>query len=226
MEPLNLKRIYVLTYDRPHRKTQDLLFRLKAHGYSDVIVLMQEWVNRKTHTPLITMRPQRPLQISMKDFCKRLDMGCADIYYPKVECALMLIGGANILPKEMTDKYRIINAHPGILPKCRGLDSVKWAIYNGNEVGVTTHIINEEIDSGELIDQRIIDIEYTDSFHGICNKVYEAELEMLVEAVDNCKNTTDIFNGTYKPSRRMPHKQEAQLFDKFNSRRINGISKP
>ena len=208
--------IYVLTYDKPHRKTQDLLFRLKAHGHN-VMVGMQRWVERKVHNPLILIRPQKPLQIPMMEFCKEIRCEC---YYLDEKDWFsdfpFLIGGANILPKEMTEKYSVINAHTGLLPKYRGLDCVKWAIYNGDEVGVTTHIINNQIDSGELIDKRVIPIEYADSFHGICSKVYETELEMLIEAIDKYKNTSGIFNGSYEPYKRMPHKLEMELFDRFD----------
>ena len=48
--------ISILTYDAPHRKTQDLLFRLKAKGYSDVNVFATPWQKRKNFIPLIPHR--------------------------------------------------------------------------------------------------------------------------------------------------------------------------
>ena len=47
--------IYVLTYDFPHKKTQDLLFKLKLKDYN-VTVIGTPWVERKNFTPLIPHR--------------------------------------------------------------------------------------------------------------------------------------------------------------------------
>ena len=64
--------IYVLTYNAPHRKTQDLLFRLKANGYNDINVLATPWEERKNFKPLIPHRKFNALNINPVDLCERL----------------------------------------------------------------------------------------------------------------------------------------------------------
>ena len=49
--------IYIITYDYPHRKTQDLLFRLLAKNYKNIAVFSTPWVERKNFVPLIPHRP-------------------------------------------------------------------------------------------------------------------------------------------------------------------------
>ena len=59
--------INVLTYNAPHRKTQDLLFRLKAKGYNDVCVLATPWEERKNFRPLIPHRQVDFLNIDKEE---------------------------------------------------------------------------------------------------------------------------------------------------------------
>ena len=40
----------------------------------------------------------------------------------------------------------------------RGLDSLKWAIFEGKPIGVTTHIISEETDTGWLINKQLLSL--------------------------------------------------------------------
>ena len=53
-----------------------------------------------------------------------------------------------------------INLHPSLLPLYRGLSPQHWPIINGDkETGITVHVINEGIDSGDIILQHKIPIE-------------------------------------------------------------------
>ena len=61
----------------------------------------------------------------------------------------------------------------------KGLDALKWAIYQEQPIGVTTHYISDTADGGELIERRVIPIYFEDSFHSLATRVYEVEIEML-----------------------------------------------
>lgn len=43
-------KIGVITYDKPHRKTQDVVMRLILNGYRDIHLLMIPWIERKKFT--------------------------------------------------------------------------------------------------------------------------------------------------------------------------------
>ena len=49
-------------------------------------------------------------------------------------CLILFViaGGAGILDVNCMKNKPVVNAHPGIIPMTRGLDSFKWAIYNGS----------------------------------------------------------------------------------------------
>jgi folate-dependent phosphoribosylglycinamide formyltransferase PurN len=78
----------------------------------------------------------------------------------KIDLILSLI--AEILNEEFikTSRYGVVSSHGGILPSYRGVDCIKWAILNddNNQVGVTTQLIDQGVDTGEIIDTHTIDL--------------------------------------------------------------------
>ena len=67
--------IAVLTYDHPHRTTQDLLLTLAAHGRADgVHVIATPWQERRNFVPLYPHRWFEPLDVALRTLCHRLGM--------------------------------------------------------------------------------------------------------------------------------------------------------
>ena len=214
--------IKVITYDAPHRKTQDLLFRLKLRGYNNVLVYATPWVLRKNFTPLIrhrnfTKQNFLPEQVCNSlgykfNFCKTLDE-----IKPDGNSDIMLIGGAGIINKEVIEKFTIINSHPAFLPYVRGLDSLKWAIYCNKPIGVTSHVISEETDAGFLIKQKLVPIYSWDTFHSIALRQYEMEMDFLADSIIDIKNASlePLSTKESEPMRRIPHIKEKELLAKL-----------
>lgn len=66
-----------------------------------------------------------------------------------------------LFPTDIVEKVniKIINFHYSLLPKYRGINIPTWVIYNGeNQTGITWHYVDERIDHGMIIDQKIIPI--------------------------------------------------------------------
>lgn len=216
--------IYILTYNDAHRKTYDVLNLLKAYGHKDVTVIALPYHYAKKQKPLINHRPQVYAAIPPDMLCKALDYKYEFINsFAEITQILdkkagpILICGAGIIPAELIEKYILINSHPGILPLVRGLDAVKWAIYEMQPIGVTTHIIDNEPDAGFLIDQKIIEVTWGDSFHSLVQIQYEMEIIMLVEALEKVKNISHkrINAEGFPIHKRMGQDLEKQLFLKF-----------
>lgn len=70
-----------------------------------------------------------------------------------LESDLTLIYGAGIL-HDVERLGKTINCHGGRLPQYRGLDTNLWAKFNGDEMGVTLHAIDEGIDTGPIYSYR------------------------------------------------------------------------
>lgn len=67
---------------------------------------------------------------------------------------IIVVIAFKILPREVFSKAQIasFNVHPSLLPKYRGPAPINWTIINGeNETGLTTFILQEEVDAGNII---------------------------------------------------------------------------
>jgi len=229
-----MNKIAVITYNRPHRKTQDLVFQLKLKHQS-VDLFTTEWEDRKQLKPLIKHRPDPYQQKHEKlviggSKTLELHFSIEDINCLK-EYDYVLIGGAGILDDRVVEKLTIINSHPGYLPNVKGLDALKWAIYEGQPIGVTVHIINENPDEGFLISRKIIPVYFEDTFHSVAQRVYEAEIRMLVDAVtiNNYRYLVQDLASLYDKHypivhKRMPHYKERIMLEKFELLRRNSKS--
>jgi len=71
---------------------------------------------------------------------------------------------------------RILNIHPSLLPKYRGLETHRRAIEAGDDVsGCSVHIVTEELDAGEVLGQAEVLIEPGDTPHSLEQRVLIAE---------------------------------------------------
>jgi len=214
-------RIGIITYDHPHRKTQDLIYHLVLMGYSYIDLILLPWVERAGHVPLYQHRPTEAIQINTGDLCERMRLfyqrgDLVDIL-SKNKYDKILIGGAGILPPEVLE-YNIINSHPGYLPNIRGLDALKWAILEGQPIGVTTYYIGKDVDTGIMIDREILPLYPTDTFHSIAQRQYELEIKMLAEAVVTDPDGEHLIAyPEYPANRRMKITDEIRMITRLNN---------
>lgn len=219
-------KIAVVTYNTPHRKTQDVLFQLKAKNYTDVHVFALPFVLRENpFKPIFQHRPSKAIEIETETFCTNLNYNFdtttsetlnEQLYELKAD--YVIIAGAGLLPDELVMEHKIINAHPGYLPFTRGLDSLKWAIMKNERIGVTSHFVDTEADAGFLIDQKYVPIYANDTFHSVAYRQYEMEIEMLIEALEIIPQREDfpsLSTNKYEATRRMPKAIEENLMRSF-----------
>ncbi len=65
-----------------------------------------------------------------------------------------------IIGKDTLSKKTIINTHPSILPKYRGVHALAWAMINmEKELGFSIHLMNEYVDDGDILEQYIVKYE-------------------------------------------------------------------
>jgi methionyl-tRNA formyltransferase len=223
--------IVVLTYDHPHRKTQDLIFKLLAQGYKPLIIAT-EWEERKSFVPIISHRPANPVNMSLTQFCENVGLKLTittkiNLYFDLLKhenIDFLLLATGNIIDDQIVTKYKVINSHPGYLPDIKGLDALKWAILHKEKIGVTTHFVNIQIDGGIIIERQIVPLYFEDTFHNLAYRQYEMEVDMLVNSINNKAENTEIGESKYQTFRRMPHRLEYQMMEKFEElRKESGI---
>ena len=217
--------MYLITYDFPHRKTQDLLYRFKLAGVDDLHVLASPWVERKNFVPLyktkLDPQPWYPERVA-----KQLGYKFNRIESEDTSCLngqLVVIAGAGLLSEYFVESNTVINAHCGFLPEVRGLDALKWAIYYDQPIGVTTHIVNGTCDGGYMIERREVPLYPQDSLFSIAVRQYEMELDMLVDAVvcEKYRETSEFSGPNFDIGRRMPYSKELQMIKRLDQRLAN-----
>lgn len=217
--------IGIITYDAPHKKTQDLIYRLVLNGNAKLHIMATPWIERKNFVPIYKHRPGKAIDVPLDYLCEQLSLGLTRLplddipgFLEKMNFDHILIAGAGILPEVLAKQFKIINAHPGYLPYVKGLDAFKWAIYNGHPIGVTTHDISEKADEGLLIQRKEVPVYFEDTFHSVAFRQYEMEIELLANAVQIVEGNPvleDLADDQYVASRRMPHHLELKMMAKF-----------
>jgi phosphoribosylglycinamide formyltransferase-1 len=94
---------------------------------------------------------------------------------------------------------RILNIHPSILPKFKGLNSHKRAIESGDRKhGCTVHYVNAEIDGGEILGQSFVVVLKKDTTTTLAAKVLKKEHALYPKIVQKIidKNKLFLINNT------------------------------
>jgi phosphoribosylglycinamide formyltransferase-1 len=99
---------------------------------------------------------------------------------------ICLAGYMRILSPEFVARWRgrILNIHPSLLPKYRGLSPQKRALEAGEKVsGCSVHIVDEGTDTGPVVLQKTVPIEPGDTEESLAARILEREHEAYPEAI-------------------------------------------
>ena len=99
---------------------------------------------------------------------------------------ICLAGYMKIISSKLIKKYKkkIINIHPSLLPKYKGLNTYKRMLQNKEiKAGCTVHYVNEKLDSGTTILQKKIFIDRKDDEKILKNKTQKLEYRAFPEAI-------------------------------------------
>lgn len=110
-----------------------------------------------------------------------------------------LAGYMRLLSKEFVRAFpnKIINIHPSLLPSFKGLDAQKQAVDYGVKVsGCTVHFVDEDLDHGAIIAQKIVELKDDDTPETLSARILEYEHALYVEAIEH------IVEGKYQISGR------------------------
>jgi len=99
---------------------------------------------------------------------------------------ICLAGFMKILSYSFIKQFngKIINIHPSLLPKYKGLDTHKRALKNKEKFsGCTVHYVTSKLDSGKIILQKKVRIKKTDTEKTLRKKVLKKEHKLYPEAI-------------------------------------------
>jgi len=81
-------------------------------------------------------------------------------------------------------KGKILNIHPSLLPKYKGLDTHRRAIENKDKYsGCTVHLVNSKLDSGKIILQKRVNIYKKDSPDSLAKRILAQEHKLYPKAI-------------------------------------------
>ena len=99
---------------------------------------------------------------------------------------IILAGYMRVLKKPSEFPCPIINVHPSLLPKYKGLNVVERAMEAGETVtGCTVHYVNEELDGGEIIMQGEVPIMPDDDVESLTKAIQRKEYAILPTVIDS-----------------------------------------
>ena len=140
----------------------------------------------------------QPEKLKSPDFLESLQALQADLF---------IVIAFRMLPREVWQMPRLgtFNLHASLLPKYRGAAPINRAVMNGDtETGVTTFFLKHEIDTGDMIMQRKIEIRPEDNVGDVHDKLMHLGAGMVVETVDaiidGTLTTTPQPEGDFTPA--------------------------
>ena len=107
---------------------------------------------------------------------------------------IVLAGYMRILSPRFVGSFdNIINVHPSLLPKYKGVNAVEQALESGDsETGVTVHYVTKELDSGQIVIQHRVPILPNDDVKSLTKAIQRVEYGILPQAINLCASSETV----------------------------------
>ena len=122
---------------------------------------------------------------SRADFDRAL-ASVIDQYNPTI---IALAGFMRVLSAEFTDHYqgRLINIHPSLLPRHRGLETHQKALASGDRWhGCSVHFVSPKLDGGPLIARSVVPVLSNDTSQTLAQRVLDKEHRLFSAVLSMC----------------------------------------
>jgi len=132
----------------------------------------------KKYAESVGLNLLQPEKLRDEDFLKELKDLKAD---------LQIVVAFRMLPKVVWDMPELgtFNLHASLLPQYRGAAPINWAVINGEtKTGVTTFLLNDKIDEGNILLQEEVTIDIKDDAGVVHDKLMETGTGLILETVD------------------------------------------
>ena len=118
--------------------------------------------------------------VQRKDYnsLDEFDTALLDVLRPYAVERIILAGFMRILGPTFVNAYdhRILNIHPSLLPRFRGLQAQRQALEAGvGEAGCTVHFVDTGVDTGSIIQQAKVEVYPDDTVHTLSERILQEE---------------------------------------------------
>ena len=93
-----------------------------------------------------------------------------------------------LFPAKLVNSMLCINIHPGLNPYNRGWFPQVFSIINKLPIGATIHVMDEEIDHGDIIIQEEVEINSFENSFDVYSKVQKKDMELFTKVIDDILN--------------------------------------
>ena len=127
---------------------------------------------------------------------------------------LQVVVAFRMLPKQVwgLPPFGTFNVHAALLPQYRGAAPINWAVINGEtETGVTTFFLDEDIDTGRIIDNKRLPIPDDANVEWVYNHLMSLGAELCIETVDRILQNDGKVESTEQPQD-LPLKHAPKIF--------------
>jgi methionyl-tRNA formyltransferase len=166
------------------------LEQLYTHGYPVIGVVTQpdhpQGRGQKEIAPPVKLRAQK-LALPVFQPGNIKDPSFVEIFYKLNPEIVVVAAFGQILPKSLIDfpPLKCLNIHPSLLPKYRGAAPINWAIIHGEtKTGVTIMLMDEGMDSGDIVLQQQTRIDITETYGELHDRLAVSGAALLIEAID------------------------------------------
>ena len=141
--------------------------------------------------PVVRLPPPAPKNKDQyfRDLHGRLEKEAIDV--------IALAGFMRIIPEEFLDQWdgRIVNIHPSLLPKHKGLKTHQACLGAGEKVtGATVHLVTPDLDSGEILGQVEVAVIPGDTPESLADRVLIAEHQLYPQVLSRYLSRTRDFD--------------------------------
>ena len=142
----------------------------------------------------------QPASIRTAEFANRMAK-----YKPDI---IVVVAFGHVIPKNILaiPKIATINIHASLLPKYRGPAPIQWAIINGElETGVTTMLMDEGLDTGDILLSSKIKIFSDDTSGTLHDRLADLSANLLIQTIESFETgditpiSQDHTQATYAP---------------------------
>ena len=126
-----------------------------------------------------------------------------------------------ILPKDILDIAPCINLHASLLPKYRGASPIQESLLNNDiYTGVTSMLMEEGLDSGDILGLQYLKITATMEVSAAFDKLSQIDEKLKIATLDNFENIRPIKQNESEVSFCKKIKKEDGLVDFFDAKKL------
>lgn len=192
---------------KEHPYAREMLKQLLAKGFKPSIVIQEDdgKIAQEERGKFEERIKGNPLAPEIEEQCSangienvtvpHHNLAACLTHLERVKPRLVVLGGTRIIrdPILSFPLDGVINAHPGLLPECRGSASPAWSVYHDIKIGSTCHICEPGIDEGDILYKREVPVKRAHTYNDLCYLTLCLSGTLMTEAV-----TYYAENGTFK----------------------------